>query len=330
MFSVRSLRAGVLLIGLVLVVLTLAPSLASAQAPTIAITNLALTCSNVNVSYSVSNVPTGETYVLIRVDGPSGQVGSTSGGAANGSHSASANFDPPQPDNTTLTVTVTLYNAGEPLAADSRTQNCSGGTPPQPPSEPVDTSGWPGDSRLSPDRAEYYTIYCAFDQVEVWRSNPSGLLLDTIALTSVMNLDGCTTSGTGLSVCRSGDTVTIIGSNGNAAPAAGSKSFSLNACYARNGGAPVEETVVTVPDEPNPQPVAEETVEDPIDYCATKYKGDSFEIVECLVETATASSEVVWASLMNCLPTLFMVTGGPMAVGYRHQRRRAKRPHSTK
>ncbi len=319
MFSVRSLRAGALLIGLVLVVLALAPSLASAQAPTIAITNLALTCSNVNVSYSVSNVPAGETYVLIRVDGPSGQVGATSGSAANGSHSASATFDPSQPENTTLTVTVTLYNAGEPQASDSRTQNCSGGTPPQPPSEPADNSGWPGDGRLNPDRAEYYSVYCAFDQVEVWRSVPAGTLVENISILDLLALDGCTTTNAGLAVCRYGDDVAISGNNGNAAPAAGSKSFKLSQCIERNGGTPAQPAISTNTDSTLDDEA--EAADEAFYQCLDRYADESDALSICIEGGLPSSNEILWDILMNCFPSLFIVVGGPTALGYRHHRR---------
>ncbi|MCC7209377.1 MAG: hypothetical protein IT323_18850 [Anaerolineae bacterium] len=108
---------------------------------------------------------------------------------------------------------------------------------PEPPqNEPPPQTG--DDRRLNPFPDEYYSIWCNFDQIEVWRAVPESVLLGKIPLTLVLGLNGSTDAGNGLTVSRSGGTVTVSGANGNLAPTPGSKSFSLDECIARNGGAP--------------------------------------------------------------------------------------------
>jgi len=106
---------------------------------------------------------------------------------------------------------------------------------------------------LNPEPDEYYTLYCGNDQLEVWRSTPSALLLATVPMVSLLDLvvgsDLVLTEGmTVARVPSETDTLTVSGSNGNAAPAAGVKSFSLSECIARNGGVP------ELPDEQDPPP----------------------------------------------------------------------------
>lgn len=307
MKPLRLFRPKPLMVSFMFIALLLVPASVVAQAPTISITSLSLTCSNANVTYNLSNVPVGETYVLLMVTGPGGQIGSGSGPGANGGYSVSTGFDPPQPANTNLTVTVTLYNAGEPLASDSRSQNCSGDAPPPGTEEPTDNSQWPGDSRLNPDRAEYYTVYCAFDQIEVWRSSPSGLLIETIPILTVLNLDGCMTSANGLSVCRNGDIITISGTNGNLAPAEGSKSFSLSECIARNGGVPEDDDVPT-----DVSTNEEETTASQVDFCFSTFAESPGALLDCLFHVAVGSSELLWLWVYSCFPAPFIVIAGPL------------------
>ncbi len=93
---------------------------------------------------------------------------------------------------------------------------------------------WPGDDRLNPHPAEYYTVYCKNDSVTVYRGN--GRLLNTIPITTILSLasGGSTGVGAGMTASRSGDTVTISGTGGNYT-GSGSKSFSLTTCVERNG-----------------------------------------------------------------------------------------------
>lgn len=322
MKPLRLFRPKPLMVSFMFIALVLVPASVLAQAPTISITSLILTCSSANVTYNLSNVPVGETYVLLTVTGPGGQIGSGSGPGSNGSHSASTGFDPPQPPNTNLTVTVTLYNAGEALASDSRSQNCSGDGPPPPPpgtEEPTDDGQWPGDNRLNPDRAEYYTVYCGFDQIEVWRSSPSGLLIDAIPIRTVLNLEGCTTSANGLSVCRNGDTITISGTNGNLAPAEGSKSFSLSECIARNGGVPEDEDHDDGPTDVSTN--EDETTESDVDFCFRAFEDSPGALLDCLSHVAVSSSELLWVWVYGCFPAPFIVITVPLCLRRRRNAR---------
>lgn len=94
---------------------------------------------------------------------------------------------------------------------------------------------WPGDDRINPDPAEYYTVYCKDDQLSVYRAD--GVVLKYVPLTTLLGLPssgGSVSLGSGMSVARSSDTITLSGSNGNYA-GSGSKSFSLTTCLERNG-----------------------------------------------------------------------------------------------
>jgi LysM repeat protein len=100
---------------------------------------------------------------------------------------------------------------------------------------PALAQGWPDDDRLSPDPAEYYTVYCTGDLLNVYRAD--GTYVKGIPLTTILNLStsgGTANVGLGMSVSRSGDTITLRGSNGNYA-GTGAKSFSLTNCVERNG-----------------------------------------------------------------------------------------------
>lgn len=89
------------------------------------------------------------------------------------------------------------------------------------------------DGRLNADPAEYYTIYCAFGEIRVYRSTPDTQLLQQIPFSTAENLPvgGSVDLGSFMSMVRSAEnTITIYGSNGNLAPEAGSKSFGLREC----------------------------------------------------------------------------------------------------
>ncbi|MBK8028974.1 MAG: hypothetical protein IPK17_05585 [Chloroflexi bacterium] len=99
----------------------------------------------------------------------------------------------------------------------------------------------PGDGRLNFAPDEYYTLYCAFDQLEIWRGVPTGLLLHTVPLASLLALSPgqAYAAGGGTTILRDAEDVfTVYGSNGNLAPQAGTKSFLMSECITRNGGEP--------------------------------------------------------------------------------------------
>jgi hypothetical protein len=85
-----------------------------------------------------------------------------------------------------------------------------------------------GDGALNPEPGEYYTLYCADDLLEVWRSTPASLLLTTVPIADLLLLPegGMQALPDSMSVERhTADTLAVLGSNGNAAPAAGEKFF---------------------------------------------------------------------------------------------------------
>ncbi len=94
---------------------------------------------------------------------------------------------------------------------------------------------WPGDDRLNPHPAEYYTVYCQNDLVSVHLAD--GRVLKYIPIPSILELSrsgGSIGVGFGMTVTRSDDTITISGSNGNFF-GGGHKSFSLTRCLELNG-----------------------------------------------------------------------------------------------
>lgn len=115
-----------------------------------------------------------------------------------------------------------------------------------PPDAPASSGGSPGDDRLNYVPDEYYTVYCHNDVVDVWRGVPDSLQIGTIPISLILSMTVPQSAGHGLGVSRSGDTVTIYGTNGNGPTHPGSKSFSLAECIDRNGGVPT-----VVPTEPH-------------------------------------------------------------------------------
>jgi hypothetical protein len=175
--------------------------------------------------------------------------------------------------------------------------------PPPPPSNPNPPSGgsWSGysDGRLNPDMAEYYSVWCANDHIEVWGGKPTPQLIILIPIVSVLQLGdvGSFDAGAGMTVSLTGDAITITGSNGNNAPNPGSKSFSLNECLARNGStpevppdqppAPVEQPVNPPPEDDPEETAASRRLEadEEVEFCFSSFEffGDDIQILrDCL------------------------------------------------
>lgn len=159
---------------------------------------------------------------------------------------------------------------------------------------------WPGlsDGRLNPDPAEYYSIWCGSDHLEVWRGVPSPVLLDVIPIVDVIELaeGGVFETGAVLTVTRnSADTITIYGSNGNGAPTPGSKAFSLSECIARNGGLP--ETGERVPT----GPAGTEPVDPEPDYTEACFTlEDAGDILDCLsTDPELSGLEFCWLRIFE-------------------------------
>lgn len=165
-----------------------------------------------------------------------------------------------------LVVALTLLPVfARPSAAQCVPPEC---IPPEPtygsPQQPNTGGSWSGfsDGRLNPDMAEYYSVWCRSDLIEVWGGMPAPQLLAAIPIVDVLALGeiGSFDAGSGLTVSKTGDVVTISGANGNGT-APGSKWFSLSACLTANGRTPE----VPPPQAP-PQPIQnlpEGQVDDP-------------------------------------------------------------------
>jgi hypothetical protein len=181
-------------------------------------------------------------------------------------------------------------------------------------------STWSGysDGRLNPDPAEYYSIWCNFDLIEVWGGVPNPQLLITIPILDIFTLEegGVLDLGNGMTVVRNtADTITIYGSNGNLAPAAGSKAFSLSECIARNGGVPESSE--------NVSPLPEDESE-AVSVCANQdYFFENMEA--CLYEAGFNDAGVLLIQWM-----FFCTSGGTLPIagvfiaGWHWRRRRTK------
>jgi LysM repeat protein len=103
---------------------------------------------------------------------------------------------------------------------------------------PVAATG--GDGRLNPEVMEYYTVYCQNDALDIYKGD--GNLLNRVPLANLLGLHVVGAGwdiGRGMHITRYGDTIVVSGNNGNRAPQAGQKAFSLNACIGANGRTPV-------------------------------------------------------------------------------------------
>ena len=178
-----------------------------------------------------------------------------------------------------------------------------GGT--TPPDDDDGDSGppWDGytDGRISPDPAEYYTIYCheGTDTIYVIRVVPETETIKEISLADAISLEVGHEQSLGdnmLMERSSEDIITIYGSNGNLAPEPGLKSFNLNDCIESNGGPPEQEDNDPPTDNDDGGDPPEETeeearrrrrqeAEDALDFCYASYDffgGDADLLVDCL------------------------------------------------
>jgi len=146
-------------------------------------------------------------------------------------------------------------------------------------------------------------------------------VIKTIPLGDVFNLEegGVLDLGDAMSLVRNtSDTITIYGSNGNLAPEAGSKAFSLSECIARNGRLPdSEEPPAAAPGETPPQ-------ESDRDICLSL---DNLEdVTDCLAGLELSGVELLFLWVFQfCsigLVGIVMLPGGWMV--WRHKRRKAR------
>jgi hypothetical protein len=151
---------------------------------------------------------------------------------------------------------------------------------------------WEGltDGRLNPDMAEYYSVWCVNSEVRVLRAVPQPTVqVDAIPIQEVADLPdgGVLTRDSGLTVTRTGDTITLSGNNGNLAPQPGSKSFDREECLADIGEAVVEQQFA-------------ETQQQNLEYCADNFDPDNCledspllppEVIACLFQYLTGAPE---------------------------------------
>ncbi|MFN8530380.1 MAG: hypothetical protein U0670_17400 [Anaerolineae bacterium] len=119
---------------------------------------------------------------------------------------------------------------------------CGGGGSTGTGSSSSSSGGGPNDGRLNWTADEYYALYCAYDQLEVWRGVPSGLMLASFSMANLLALPaGGSTEAGGVTMTRlNEDMFQAAGSNGNTAPSGGYKQFSMAACISANGGEPAQ------------------------------------------------------------------------------------------
>ena len=120
---------------------------------------------------------------------------------------------------------------------------------------------WGGytDGRLNPDPAEYFSLWCSGNTLNVYSAvSGRGVLLAAIPLTQIQALSVGTrlaasdSAGGKMSLVRvDQDTFRLEGNNGNSAPSEGSKSFSLSLCLTLNGGPVATATRTPIPRPPN-------------------------------------------------------------------------------
>ncbi|MCI0710306.1 MAG: hypothetical protein L0154_09105 [Chloroflexi bacterium] len=220
-----------------------------------------VTCSSITVTYTVTGASNPPGSVLVEAIVNGSPLTNNDGPASNGMHMVTLNFATQRAGtmiygrirDASNTVQGTPEACGGVISTDTPTPQpsntpvptVSGSSPTPLPATntPDDAPPWSGyfDGRLNPDPAEYYSIWCQYDLIEIYRSVPESELLKNIALRAVVDLSvgDVLDPGDFMTLVRNtSDVITIYGSNGNSAPDSGQKSFSLSECIARNGGLP--------------------------------------------------------------------------------------------
>ncbi|MBK9125319.1 MAG: hypothetical protein IPM16_19650 [Chloroflexi bacterium] len=216
----------------------------------------------------------------------------------------------------------------------------------EPDPEPDAGPPYGSDGRLNPDAGEYYTLYCAYDTLHIYRGTPESLLLKQVEIADLLSLSVGATLDLGdfmTAVRHSEDIFTIYGSNGNTAPDYGQKSFSMAECIARNGGAPtVAPTNTPRPsggddDDDDEETDAEHRIrerqeaQENLEFCFESYEffgGDTELLLDCLGFAAelpgTSSIEQLWIIIWSiCAGTpIFGVGMIPVILHRRRKRRR--------
>jgi hypothetical protein len=208
-----------------------------------------------------------------------------------------------------------------PGAQECSPPECPEYPPEEPPpggeSAPPGGGSWSGysDGRLNPDMAEYYSVWCANDLIEVWGGKPAPQLIVTFALVDVLQLGDVGSLNAGsITLSRTGDTIVLSGNNGNNAPNPGSKWFSLNECLTRNGRTP--ELPANLPQPPNPPPAENPNdeaalrreAEDRVAFCFDGYEflQDGWLLAGCLNDALTEYADVLNGSEISSLVLMIL------------------------
>jgi hypothetical protein len=225
----------------------------------ITIGSVELTCLTAQITYTI-DPPAASGGVLVNAFANAMQIGGMSAPNTGGTHTVVIEYEP-QADGTPITFIV-----ANDVANATTTLPCSTATPPtsepppaddEIPTPPTETgSAWEGwtDGRITPDPAEYYTIYCANNIISVWRSVPRDEEIKqvSISLVQILPENGILTLGDGMALVRNTEeTLTIYGSNGNLAPEPGGKAFSYSDCIRANAASlPPTDTPASAPNPP--------------------------------------------------------------------------------
>jgi hypothetical protein len=318
MAPIKHIRKLSIFLLLVVLALTARASVRAAEAVTI--NQQTVTCGGITLTYTVTGAADGDYALLYahRADGT--EIAFTSGPGTSGQHTVTIPISPAEPAGTPLygRVSVGIGDAGRVQDQGPPTACGSGG------GDGGDGGGdssdspaefWPGftDGRLNPDVGEYYSVWCNWDRIDVYRTVPQTELLKMIPLADVLGLGvgGTMDLGDFMVLARqSEDGVTIYGSNGNHAPEPGQKSFSLAECIERNGGAPEASPQSTGEDTSQPPagesgdegPDVDETVAD----CFSLYSDDPELLTDCLAfatgQEGASGLQILWVWIFQgCL-----------------------------
>ena len=331
----RTANLRIVMLTLILGVLALGVVSTQAQTPTLTYVGQSVTCSSIEVTYNVTGAGDPPGGVLVEAVVAGSPLANDDGPGSNGDHTVELNFTPQSPG-TLVRGRVsngisTVQGTNEPCEGGGGSEGGGGGGDDDEPDQPPPWGGY-SDGRLNPDPAEYYSIWCSDDLIHVYRAVPETDLLKQIPLVDVIALDvgGETALGDFMTLVRNTeDTITIYGSNGNLAPEAGSKAFSLSECIARNGGVPEQPPPQSPPQSPPDSddteptgPSPEEEADARLEFCFASYDflEDLWLLAGCLNDVLTdhleglSGAEIVALVIMTfCLNII--VGNGILPIG---------------
>ena len=192
---------------------------------------------------------------------------------------------------------------------------------------------WSGtlDGRLNPQPDEDFSIFCQNDSVNVWASNieVAGPVA-TVSLRQIIDLAAGTSFTTegGMTATKAGDgdTITLTGSPSNNG-GVGSKSFSLAACVASNGGEPAAEAApVEIVENTTPDDTTTEETEETEEEIVEAETEDEFlvRVFRTASSEGASSLEIFWAWIIAvCGPWGLGLMVPPYGYALWRKRRRA-------